>query len=117
MEQVRPTDKQTRSWQLPASVACVSAVVFLPARPHLVDDTFITLAYARNLAFHGRGTAGRRDVELRDVTDYAFFDFDVHPRQPDLLLRRLASPPPDALAHWTIEAPTLGRQELYSVPS
>lgn len=53
MEQVRTTDKQTRPWQLPAAVACVSAAVFLLARPHLIDDTFITLAYARNLAFHG----------------------------------------------------------------
>ncbi|WP_284748001.1 hypothetical protein [Amycolatopsis sp. RTGN1] len=53
MEQVRTTDKQTRAWRLPAAVACVSAAVFLLARPHLVDDTFITLAYARNLAFHG----------------------------------------------------------------
>jgi hypothetical protein len=53
MEQVRTTDKQTRPWRLPAAVACVSAAVFLLVRPHLVDDTFITLAYARNLAFHG----------------------------------------------------------------
>jgi hypothetical protein len=51
MEQVRTTDNLRP--RLPAAVACVSAAVFLLARPHLVDDTYITLAYARNLAFHG----------------------------------------------------------------
>ena len=51
MEQVRTTDNLRL--RLPAAVACVSALVFALGRQHLIDDTFITLAYARNLAFHG----------------------------------------------------------------
>jgi len=65
-------------------------------------------------AIDARG-AGNRWLRAALRLDYAFFDFDVHPRRPDLLLRRLASPPPDALAHWTLDAPTLGRQDLYLV--
>ena len=42
-----------RAWRLPVAVAVVSALVFAAVRPHLIDDTFITLSYARNLAFHG----------------------------------------------------------------
>jgi len=53
LEQVRTTGNQATSWRMPLSVAVLSAVVFLLARPHLIDDTFITLAYARNVAFHG----------------------------------------------------------------
>jgi hypothetical protein len=64
-------------------------------------------------AIDARG-AGNRWLRAALRVDYAFFDFDVHPRRPDLLLRRLASPP-DALAHWTLDAPTLGRQDLYLV--
>ncbi|MEU0789616.1 hypothetical protein ABZ342_06090 [Amycolatopsis sp. NPDC005961] len=67
-------------------------------------------------AIDARG-AGDRWVRAALRVDYAFFDFDVRPRRPDLVLRRLPSPPPDALAHWTLDAPTLGRQELYLVPS
>ncbi|WP_326835699.1 hypothetical protein VSH64_12325 [Amycolatopsis rhabdoformis] len=36
----------------PATVAVVSAVVFLCVRGSLIDDAFITLGYARNLAEH-----------------------------------------------------------------
>ncbi|MBE1496171.1 hypothetical protein H4696_003271 [Amycolatopsis lexingtonensis] len=46
-------ESRSRRWVLPGVVAVVSALVFAVVRPHLVDDTFITLAYARNLAFHG----------------------------------------------------------------
>ncbi|WP_284750349.1 hypothetical protein [Amycolatopsis sp. RTGN1] len=46
-------ESRPRRWVLPGAVAVVSALVFAVVRPHLVDDTFITLAYARNLAFHG----------------------------------------------------------------
>ncbi|MEQ0563935.1 hypothetical protein ABJI51_33055 [Amycolatopsis sp. NEAU-NG30] len=67
-------------------------------------------------AIEARG-AGNRWLRAALRVDYAFFDFDVHPRRPDLVLRRLPSPPPDALAHWTLDAPTLGKQELYLVPS
>jgi branched-subunit amino acid transport protein AzlD len=67
-------------------------------------------------AIEARG-AGNRWLRAALRVDYAFFDFDVHPRRPDLLLRRLVSPPPDALARWTLDAPTLGRQELYLVPA
>ncbi|MFI5606564.1 hypothetical protein [Amycolatopsis sp. NPDC051903] len=34
-------------------VAALSAGVWVLVRGHLIDDAFITLAYARNLAFHG----------------------------------------------------------------
>ncbi len=47
------TESRPPRWALPGAVAVVSAAVFAVVRPHLVDDTFITLAYARNLAFHG----------------------------------------------------------------
>ncbi|WP_372672101.1 hypothetical protein [Amycolatopsis kentuckyensis] len=67
-------------------------------------------------AIEARG-AGNRWVRAALRVDYAFFDFDVRPRRPDLVLRRLPSPPPDALAHWTLDAPTLGKQELYLVPN
>ncbi|WP_328456000.1 hypothetical protein [Amycolatopsis sp. NBC_00438] len=42
-----------RRWVLPVAVAAGSALVFAAVRPHLIDDTFITLSYARNVAFHG----------------------------------------------------------------
>lgn len=67
-------------------------------------------------AIEARG-AGSRWMRAALRVDYAFFDFDVHPRRPDLVLRRLPSPPPDALAHWTLDAPTLGPQELYLLPA
>ncbi|MEV6897873.1 hypothetical protein [Amycolatopsis sp. NPDC051372] len=38
---------------LPFGVAAVSAAVFLLASRHLVDDVYVTLSYARNLALHG----------------------------------------------------------------
>ncbi|WP_370946079.1 hypothetical protein AB5J62_00300 [Amycolatopsis sp. cg5] len=38
---------------LPAGVAAVSAALFTLAQPHLIDDAYITLSYAKNLAFHG----------------------------------------------------------------
>lgn len=44
---------RSRRWVLPGVVAAVSVLVFAAVRPHLIDDTFITLSYARNLAFHG----------------------------------------------------------------
>jgi hypothetical protein len=46
-------DRRERTWWLPVGVAAASAVMFALVRPHLIDDTFITLSYARNLAFHG----------------------------------------------------------------
>jgi hypothetical protein len=67
-------------------------------------------------AIEARG-AGSRWVRAALRVDYAFFDFDVRPRTPELVLRRLPSPPPDALAHWKLDAPTLGLQELYLVPA
>jgi hypothetical protein len=42
-----------RSWALPAGAAVASAVVFALVSHHLIDDTYITLSYAKNLAFHG----------------------------------------------------------------
>lgn len=42
----------TRPWVLPAGVAVASAVVFALVSHHLIDDTYITLSYAKNLAFH-----------------------------------------------------------------
>ncbi len=38
---------------LPIGVAMASALVFMLVRAHLIDDTYIALSYARNLAFHG----------------------------------------------------------------
>ncbi|WIV58587.1 hypothetical protein [Amycolatopsis nalaikhensis] len=67
-------------------------------------------------AIDARGS-GNRWLRAALRVDYAFFDYDVQPRRPDLVLRRLPSPPPDALAHWVIDAPTLGRQDLYLVPN
>ncbi|MFE5504471.1 hypothetical protein ACFQ73_18060 [Amycolatopsis japonica] len=67
-------------------------------------------------AIEARGEENRWIRALLRV-NYAFFDFDVRPRRPELVLRRLATPPPYALAHWTLEAPTLGKQELYLVPN
>ena len=46
-------ESRPRRWVLPAAVAVGSALVFAVVRPHLVDATFVTLAYARNLAFRG----------------------------------------------------------------
>ncbi len=45
------TDGRTR-WAVPIVAALASAVAFLVARRTLIDDTFITLAYARNFAYH-----------------------------------------------------------------
>ncbi len=42
-----------RSLALPAGAALASAIVFLLAKSSLIDDTYITLSYAKNLAFHG----------------------------------------------------------------
>lgn len=42
-----------RPWALPAAAAVASAVVFALVSSHLIDDTYITLSYAKNLAFHG----------------------------------------------------------------
>ena len=42
-----------RSWALPAGAAVASALVFALVSSHLIDDTYITLSYAKNLAFHG----------------------------------------------------------------
>ncbi|WP_116049013.1 hypothetical protein [Amycolatopsis palatopharyngis] len=39
--------------RLAAVVGLVSALVFVVLRPHLIDDTYITLSYAKNLALHG----------------------------------------------------------------
>ncbi|WP_414640438.1 hypothetical protein [Amycolatopsis sp.] len=41
------------AWWLPAGVAVASAVVFALVRSYLIDDAYITLSYAENLAFHG----------------------------------------------------------------
>ena len=42
-----------RTLALPAGAAVASAIVFLLAKGSLIDDTYITLSYAKNLAFHG----------------------------------------------------------------
>ncbi|MBP2325888.1 hypothetical protein JOF56_006273 [Kibdelosporangium banguiense] len=52
LEVVEPA-REPRRWVLPAIVMVLSAGVFAVVRPHLIDDTFITLSYARNLAFSG----------------------------------------------------------------
>ena len=41
-----------RPWALPAGAAVASALVFALVSSHLIDDTYITLSYAKNLAFH-----------------------------------------------------------------
>ncbi len=41
-----------RSWALPTGAAAASALVFALVSSHLIDDTYITLSYAKNLAFH-----------------------------------------------------------------
>lgn len=41
-----------RSWALPAGAAAASALVFALVSGNLIDDTYITLSYAKNLAFH-----------------------------------------------------------------
>ncbi|MGW4486357.1 hypothetical protein ACWEOE_21230 [Amycolatopsis sp. NPDC004368] len=51
VEDARPAPR--RHGALALVVAVASAGVFLLFRNHLIDDTFITLSYARNLAFHG----------------------------------------------------------------
>lgn len=45
--------RRRASLWLPLAVVVVSAAVFAVARPTLIDDTHITLSYARELAFHG----------------------------------------------------------------
>ncbi|MET0132154.1 MAG: hypothetical protein ABW215_01025, partial [Kibdelosporangium sp.] len=47
------TSERRRRWVMPGVVAVLSAGGYALVRPHLIDDTFITLSYARNLAFHG----------------------------------------------------------------
>src|SRR5207248_1844145 len=42
-----------RPWHLPAAAAVASVLVFLLVSGHLIDDAYITLSYAKNLAFHG----------------------------------------------------------------
>ncbi|OXM71139.1 hypothetical protein [Amycolatopsis vastitatis] len=41
-----------RSWVLPSAAAAASTLVFALVSHHLIDDTYITLSYAKNLAFH-----------------------------------------------------------------
>ncbi len=48
-----PAIPVARSWALPAGAAAASALVFALVSSHLIDDTYITLSYAKNLAFHG----------------------------------------------------------------
>ncbi|WP_232376481.1 hypothetical protein [Amycolatopsis aidingensis] len=45
--------RQWPLWGTPAVVALFSTAAFMVVRTHLIDDTYITLAYAENLAFHG----------------------------------------------------------------
>ncbi|HEY2059665.1 MAG TPA: hypothetical protein VGH57_14950 [Amycolatopsis sp.] len=45
--------ERVRPWLAPAAAAVASALVFSLASSHLIDDTYITLSYAKNLAFHG----------------------------------------------------------------
>lgn len=42
-----------RTWWLPVTAAVLSAAAFMLVRPHLIDDAYVTLSYARNLALHG----------------------------------------------------------------
>ncbi|WP_037345135.1 hypothetical protein [Sciscionella sediminilitoris] len=51
--QVRRRPGIRHAWWLPVAVAVLSALVFAVAEPTLIDDTYITLSYARNIAFHG----------------------------------------------------------------
>lgn len=46
--------KGNSSYWLGFGVGGLAVVVFALASAHLIDDTYITLSYARNLAFHGR---------------------------------------------------------------
>ncbi|HEX9338241.1 MAG TPA: hypothetical protein VF892_20250, partial [Pseudonocardiaceae bacterium] len=41
-----------RSWLPSLAAALIAGVVFLAARTTLIDDAYITLDYARNIAFH-----------------------------------------------------------------
>ncbi|MDT8910261.1 hypothetical protein [Amycolatopsis sp. PS_44_ISF1] len=45
--------ERVRPWLLPAAAAVLSTLVFSLVSGHLIDDAFITLSYAGNLAFHG----------------------------------------------------------------
>jgi hypothetical protein len=47
------SERSSRAWVMPAAVAVLSAAVFALIHRHLIDDSFITLSYARNLALHG----------------------------------------------------------------
>lgn len=47
-----PAERPNRSWPLSVLAALIAFAVFLGARHTLVDDAYITLDYARNLAFH-----------------------------------------------------------------
>ncbi|QWF79354.1 hypothetical protein [Amycolatopsis sp. CA-230715] len=46
--------EEKSSLRLVFGVGSLAALVFALASAHLIDDTYITLSYARNLAFHGR---------------------------------------------------------------
>jgi len=51
--QRRPRLPVRATWVPPLAVGVLAAVTFLLLRGALVDDAYITLAYARNVAFHG----------------------------------------------------------------
>ncbi|GAA4542763.1 hypothetical protein [Amycolatopsis samaneae] len=44
---------RARPWLLPAGAAAASTAVFSLVSGHLIDDSYVTLSYAKNLAFHG----------------------------------------------------------------
>ncbi|OAP24642.1 hypothetical protein A4R44_04611 [Amycolatopsis sp. M39] len=49
----QPVSVRRRVDWLLLGAAAASALFFVAAHGHLIDDTYITLSYARNLAFHG----------------------------------------------------------------
>lgn len=51
--QAQPISVRRRVDWLLLGVAAASTLVFIGVHGHLIDDTYITLSYARNLAFHG----------------------------------------------------------------
>jgi hypothetical protein len=62
-------------------------------------------------------SSGRLSRGLLRV-DFAFFDYTMRPREPDLALRRInGTPPPGFLASWTISSPLAGTSQLYLVPT
>lgn len=50
------------SYAFAIATAVVSALVFIPLSRYLIDDSFITLSYARNFAFHGEWALIRGSV-------------------------------------------------------